>query len=136
MSLTNMLKDMSNKEVKLPTDSNSVIKSNLRQGLEELSGQFLENVKSGDIKIQDTKDLKDIATVFQMLDSSGMEDANHPQLTKNVANFFNMEFNTPEGQNPKQVDINKVLDNLDEDGIKEMIAKQSEALNKDNEESF
>ena len=121
------------------TDQNNIIKSNIKKGILELSKNFLENARSGRIKVEDTKDLKDIATVYQLLSGDGEDTSNTPGVNAEVVNFYSMQTGNgdpSDGAKPSNAGIIKGIEEMDENYLSELIASRDKNLDKYNESAW
>lgn len=117
-------------------DQDDKIKRNIKAGIAELSDKFLDNVRSGKIRIQDTKDLKDIASVYQAITANDSNDGDTPAVTPQVFNFYN---NVAGGNDTAKLSDRGIvhgIEDMDSDEIEKLIASRDTDLDKINEEGW
>ncbi|MBT9670595.1 hypothetical protein GPK34_00890 [Secundilactobacillus kimchicus] len=138
MSLTDQLKSIKN-EVESPANAtklNEETKKDLNLVMRQLSKRIVEAVDEGEVKIRDTRDIKDVVAMYQMLNQQENAGQEAPAITANVANFYSQELGVKEGTKaiPKQVE--KTVEDMSAEEIAELSRKQQDTLEKDNQETF
>lgn len=117
-------------------DQRAEIKRNLQAGLVKLSQDFMMNAESGTIKIEDTKDLKDIATVYQAIMANEVDSSNTPTVNAGVVNFYNEVGGGNEDTSVSDRSVVKNIEGMSEEELDEMLAQHDKAQDKSNEEAW
>lgn len=120
-------------------DQSNRIKSNLRNGILSLSEEFLKNARDGVIKVEDTKDLKDIATVYQLLSDGSDANNNTPDINARVVNFYSSQTANGDVEHdgkPSNASIVKGIEEMDSDELSKFMAERDKDLDKSNEEEW
>ena len=111
--------------------------NNLNNSIYELSKLVAKSIKDGDIKIEDTKDIKDIVSIYAMMKQGTVDSSSAPAVNTEMAKFYQVNFNMSD--NPKEnarKDIGNSLDKLDEKDVDDLIKKHADAVNARNLKSF
>lgn len=137
MGLVNKLQSLNEDQMAVSQKSSNDIvsetKRNLKESIVLLSQDFLKQVQNKEIKINDIRDVKDLATILQTIDNDGQSNEAIPQVSAELANFYNVELNLPQtGNTPNPTEVVKQVNQLDEDAVSRMIAQHTEELNKAN----
>lgn len=136
MSLTNELKNFSKTPPSKDVDLTAETKNQLMKVVHNLSDKAFKALETGDVKIQDTKDIKDVVTMFQLLNQEAdIGNSATPQVNAQMVNFYSGTFKTGD-EAPKPVDIDKTLDNMSANDIKKMVNDQAKELNDNNADTF
>ena len=102
---------------------------NFNTALEKLSSDLVRAVSSGSIKIEDTKDMRDLASIYAMLKqvSADTDMKDTPEM-KDVPDYLKKVV----GDKEMQDDVSGNIEGLSENDIEELLNKQAMDKNKDN----
>lgn len=117
-------------------DTDSKTLNNFSTVLEKLSEVAINQVATGQIKIEDTKDLRDLAAIYSMLkqvNDSGDAKAT-PEISGDAFNYLNKQLGLNISlEDAKNKDISDNVEGLSEDDVNKLLDDQFNSLNKKNE---
>lgn len=111
--------------------------NNFNNSIYELSKLVNKAIANDEIKIQDTKDIKDIVSIYTMMKQGTVDSSSSPAVNTEMAKFYQVNFNMSD--NPKEnakKDISNTLDKFDDKDVNDLIKKHAEAVNDKNLKSF
>lgn len=115
-------------------DLDSETKANLFKSISKLSGSFLKEVNDGNIEVRDIKDMKDVASIYNMLiQAGGIEGSEKaPELSKGVTNYWVLGSKADSAEDLTGGDIIDKLENMDSKDIGKMLDEQEKIRNNEN----
>lgn len=134
-ALKNSLQQAKQDKNSSDADIDSKTLSNFSSVLEKLSERALAQVASGQIKIEDTKDLRDIVAIYSMLkqaNSSG-DTKSAPELSGDAFSYLNKQLGLNLSSSDDSKDISDNVEGLSEDDVNKLLDDQFNSLNKKNE---
>lgn len=140
MALSEKFKDIiqeSSKEAAKTDDLGELQKqteANLLKIINRLSGKAINNLD--EIKVNDVKDIKDLTTIYKLLTEDAVDSSLAPAINTQLAKFYSVNFNVPNGDSPKPAELDKKLDDMDSKDVDKLIKGHAKALNDRNLESF
>ena len=114
-------------------DLDSETKANLFKSISKLSGSFLKEVNDGNIEVRDIKDMKDVASIYNMLiQAGGIEGSEKaPELTKGIRNYWIVNSKTPVDDVDGDNIVNQ-LENMGTEDINKLLDEQEKIKNNEN----
>lgn len=129
-NLKSSIKEASENDSK---DLDNETKANLFKSIAKLSGSFLKEVNDGHIEVRDIKDMKDVASIYNMLiQAGGIEGSEKaPELSKGIRNYWIINNNTPV-DNIDGDDVVDQLEGMNKEDINNMLNEQEKIKNNEN----
>lgn len=129
-NLKSSIKEASENDSK---DLDNETKANLFKSIAKLSGSFLKEVNDGHIEVRDIKDMKDVASIYNMLiQAGGIEGSEKaPELSKGIRNYWIVNNNTPV-DNVEGDDVVDQLEGMSKEDINKMLDEQEKIKNNEN----
>jgi hypothetical protein len=115
------------------SDLDTQTKTNLFKSVSKLSEGFLNDVNTGKIEVRDIKDMKDVASIYNMIVQAGGIDGGEsaPELSKGIRNYWIVNNNQPvddvEGD-----DVVDQLKGMSKEDINKMLDAQEKIKNNEN----
>lgn len=117
-------------------DNTAQIRKNFEDSLLLLSQELLTKAQEKKIVIQDTKDIKNIISVAQVLFSEGNSEADTPQVSIQLGNFYKDRMKVPEDAEVQPTDITRQVSEMSAEEVSKMIQDQAKAQNDANVETI
>jgi len=143
MGLSDMLANSNKSEVSKATpakattkDQTQKIRQNFEEGILKLSEEFLDKANRGQIQINDTKDVKNIMGVAQVLFADTNTDADTPQVSSQFNNIYATVLNLPPDTDVKPADITRSVSDMSAEDIKRLVDKTAEKQNAINSDTI
>ena len=114
-------------------DLDTQTKTNLFKSVSKLSEGFLDAVNAGKIEVRDIKDMKDVASIYNMIvQAGGIEGSEKaPELSKGIRNYWIINNNTPV-DNVEGADVVDQLEGMSKEDINKMLNEQEKIKNNEN----
>lgn len=117
-------------------DKTNQIKNNISAGILKLSQEFLEKANEGKIQINDTKDLKNIMSVAQILFSDGDTGESTPQVSSQFNSIYATVLNLPSDTEVTPTDITRKVSEMSAEDIKSLVDKTAKVQNEENSKTI
>lgn len=130
-NLKSSIKEASENDSK---DLDNETKANLFKSIAKLSGSFLKEVNDGHIEVRDIKDMKDVASIYNMLiQAGGIEGSEKaPELSKGVTNYWVLRSKSDSADDLTGGDMIDQLENMSSKDINKMLDDQENIRNNEN----